>query len=282
MMHSVYVAALQNLPRRCSYLSLLLLALIPFSVLALDEYAREASKLSDLMNWRPGQVIAEIGAGEGQMSFFASARVGLSGHVYITELDSKKVDHLRDQVEKRKLQNITVVKADAIGTNLPHNCCDVIFMRRVYHHFTHPEQTDAVILRNLKPGGLLAVIDFSPRAWLPALDGAPKTYGGHGVPKQVLIRELAAAGFEIASQPKEWPSPPDYCVIARKPALQSPSATHKSHNDYDLPVFWKLIAPNVLSDQKQFGSSQAKQCKITTAGIVYRGCHCGPVDAGSK
>jgi ubiquinone/menaquinone biosynthesis C-methylase UbiE len=195
----------------------LLFALVPLLVLALDEYAREASRLSDLMNWRPGQVIAEIGAGEGQMSFFASARVGPSGHVYITELDDEKLDRLKDEVKQRKLQNVTVIKADTIGTNLSDNCCDVIFMRRVYHHFKHPEQTDAVILSDLKPGGLLAVIDFSPRLGLPRVDGAPKSHGGHGVPKEVLMRELTAAGFEIVSEPNNWPNPGDYCVIARRP-----------------------------------------------------------------
>lgn len=194
-----------------------LFALVPVLVLGLDEYTREARKLSDLMNWKRGQVIAEIGAGEGQMSFFAAARVGPSGHVYVTELDDEKLDHLKYEVKQRKLQNVTVIKADAIGTNLPDSCCDVIFMRRVYHHFKHPEQTNAAIVRDLKPGGLVAVIDFPPRRWLPAVDGAPKTHGGHGVPKQVLLRELTAAGFEIVSEPNDWPNPGDYCVIARKP-----------------------------------------------------------------
>jgi ubiquinone/menaquinone biosynthesis C-methylase UbiE len=205
--------------RRLFYL-VLTFALTPLLVAALDEYAREASRLSDLMNWRAGNVIAEIGAGEGQMSFFASRVVGSSGHVYITELDDKKLDHLHHAVRKRKLRNITVVKADAIGTNLPENCCDVIFMRRVYHHFTDPKGTDAAIFSNLKPGGLLAVIDFSPRSGLPQVDGAPKTHGGHGVPKRVLIEELTAAGFEIVTEPSDWPNPEDYCVIARRPAAR--------------------------------------------------------------
>jgi ubiquinone/menaquinone biosynthesis C-methylase UbiE len=195
----------------------LFLALVPLFLFALDEYARETSKLSDLMNWKAGQVIAEVGAGEGQMSFFASARVGPSGHVYVTELDDEKLNHLKHEVKRRKLQNITVIKADTIGTNLPDNCCEVIFMRRVYHHFKDPEQTNAAILRDLKPGGLLAVIDFPPRRWLPAVDGAPKRHGVHGVPEQVMMQELTAAGFEIVSEPSDWPNPGDYCVIARKP-----------------------------------------------------------------
>jgi ubiquinone/menaquinone biosynthesis C-methylase UbiE len=193
--------------------------LLPLLLLGLDEYTREAGKLADLMNWKPGQVIAEIGAGEGRMSFFAADRVGPSGHVYSTELDDKKLAHLKDEVKDRKLQNITIVKADPVGTNLSENCCDAIFMRRVYHHFKAPRETDAAILRDLKPGGLLAVVDFAPRAGLPSVEGAPKGHVGHGIPKQVLEQELTSAGFQILSEPNDWPKiDGDYCVIARKPA----------------------------------------------------------------
>ncbi|MFL6350868.1 MAG: hypothetical protein ACJ74Z_03325 [Bryobacteraceae bacterium] len=65
----------------------ILLALVPLLALSFDVYQKDAQKLADLMNWRPGQVIAEIGAGEGQMTFAAAARVGPAGHVYTTELD---------------------------------------------------------------------------------------------------------------------------------------------------------------------------------------------------
>lgn len=192
--------------------------LFPLLVLSFDVYQQESKKLADLMNWRPGQVIAEIGAGEGEMTFAAAARVGLEGHVYTTELDVKKVADLRKQVEKRKLENVSVIKAEPIDTELPENCCDDIFMRRVYHHFEDPAKTDASILRALKPGGLVAVIDFAPRQGLPPVEGAPRNHGGHGIAKDVLIEELRSAGFEIVTQQQNWPDG-DYCVIARKPVV---------------------------------------------------------------
>jgi ubiquinone/menaquinone biosynthesis C-methylase UbiE len=201
--------------------SLYLFALLAAVSFAFDNYDREAKKLAELLNWRPGEVIAEIGAGEGQMSFTASARVGAGGHVYSTELDEKKLAHLQEDVSRRKLRNVSIVKADPIGTNLPDGCCEAIFMRHVYHHFEKPEQTDAAIFRALKPGGLLAIIDFPPRKSLNAtspLNGTPKNHGGHGIPKKVLIEELVSAGFEIVNEPEDWPNRDDYCVIVRKPA----------------------------------------------------------------
>jgi ubiquinone/menaquinone biosynthesis C-methylase UbiE len=197
---------------------LVLLSFAPPFALALDEYEREVRRLGDLMDWKPGQTIAEIGAGEGQMSFFASERVGPSGHVYITELEAKKLDHLKAEVRKRALQNITVINADAVGTNLADNCCEYIFMRRVYHHFKDPSRTDAALFRNLKPGGLLAVIDFPPRSGLPSVDGVSNDHHGHGVSKQIVARELTGAGFQITNESNNWPSADDYCIIVCKPA----------------------------------------------------------------
>jgi ubiquinone/menaquinone biosynthesis C-methylase UbiE len=186
-------------------------------VLAADVYQVEAKRLADLMSWKRGESIAEIGAGEGRMSFSAAALVGADGHVYATELDDKKIAQLKEKVQADNLQNVTVVKGDPFGTNLPEGCCEAIFMRRVYHHFTDPARTDATLFRDLKPGGMIGIIDFPPRPGLPPVEGAPKNHGGHGVPRDVLIQELKAAGFEIVNQSTGWPDD-DYCVIARKPA----------------------------------------------------------------
>jgi ubiquinone/menaquinone biosynthesis C-methylase UbiE len=193
------------------------LVLVPPFVVAADVYQVEAKRLAELMSWKPGDVIAEIGAGEGQMSFFAALLVGSAGHAYITEIDDKKIAQLKQKVQADKLQNVTVIKGDPIGTNLPDGCCEAIFMRRVYHHFVDPARTDAALFRDLKPGGLIGIIEFPPRSDLPHVEGVPKNHGGHGVSRDVLTQELKAAGFEIVTQSNDWPEH-DYCVIARKPA----------------------------------------------------------------
>jgi ubiquinone/menaquinone biosynthesis C-methylase UbiE len=198
-----------------------LLALAALALFASDSYDKEAKRLGDLMNWRPGEIIAEIGAGEGQMSFAAAVRVGAGGRVYSTELDLTKLAHLRAETARRNLKNVSIVEAGHIATNLPDNCCDAIFMRHVYHHFEKPAQTDAGILRALKSGGLLGIIDFPPRKGPNSTsppDEPSRNHSGHGILKETLIQELVSAGFEIVRQPEDWPNHQDYCIIARKPA----------------------------------------------------------------
>ena len=180
---------------------------------------KDADKLATLLNWKPGSVVAEIGAGDGGLTLAAAERVGPTGRVYTTELDPKKLAALETLAAKQKVQNITVVKGGEAETNLPRECCDSIFMRRVYHHLTQPAQEDASLFQSLKPGGLLAVIDFPPgegHGDLKPPKGVPKNRGGHGMPKQLLVDELSAAGFQALTIPTYWHGE-DYCVVFRKP-----------------------------------------------------------------
>ena len=199
--------------------NLLLIALL-LSTIALpvcgQDYQAESARLAQLLKWHAGSVVAEIGAGAGEMTLDAARRVGPTGHVYSTEVDTGKLAHLKELADDEKDHNITVIEGSQSGTNLPPECCDSIYMRRVYHHFTEPKKMDASLFQSLKPGGMLAVIDFPPRSWLPPVPGVPANRGGHGMPKKILIQELTSAGFQVAAEPAGWPND-NYCVVFRKP-----------------------------------------------------------------
>ena len=179
----------------------------------------EIQRLARVMDWKAGQVIADVGAGEGEIGFAAAAAVGQTGKVYLTELDEEKVAALQKDASRRKLKNVEIVAAAEKKTKLPDNCCDAIVLRRVYHHFTAPSEMDASLLRSLRPGGFLAVIEFPPRKSLTASDpvnGVPSNRGGHGIPKKILLEELTAAGFKLDKTFDDWPED-GYCLLFRKP-----------------------------------------------------------------
>jgi ubiquinone/menaquinone biosynthesis C-methylase UbiE len=182
-----------------------------------DTLQKEADRLAVLLSWHPGNAVAEIGAGKGQLTLAAAQRVGSTGRVYSTELDPEALDHLEKLATKEK--NIIVVKAAEADTNLPPTCCDSIFMRLVYHHLTKPAELDASLFRSLKPGGRLAVIDEEPSKGSTIPEGVPKNRVGHGVPQNILIKELVSAGFEVETVSNDWPHDEFhqmYCVVFRK------------------------------------------------------------------
>jgi len=174
--------------------------------------ADEIKRLAALMEWKPGTAVADIGAGDGGYSFAAAGHVGASGRVYATEIDSKKLEELREEVAKRKLQSVTVVESKVDDTNLPTACCDAIFLRHVYHHLTKPVEFDTNLVRSLKPGGRLAIIDFPPRSGLDRVEGVPANRGGHGIPQKIVIEELTAAGLLMEKVVTDWPDN-DYCIL---------------------------------------------------------------------
>ncbi|HXH67145.1 MAG TPA: methyltransferase domain-containing protein [Candidatus Limnocylindrales bacterium] len=179
----------------------------------------EIQRLEKVMSWKTGQVIADVGAGEGEIGFAAATVVGESGRVYLTELDEDKVVRLRKAASGRKLKNVEVLAGAEKETKLPDNCCDAIILRRVYHHFTAPKEMDASLMHSLRPGGLLAVIEFAPRKSLSASDpvkGVPSNRGGHGIPKKILLEELIGAGFKPDKSFEDWPED-GYCMLFRKP-----------------------------------------------------------------
>lgn len=180
-----------------------------------DTNQKEAERLAQLLNWQPGSVVADVGAGDGEMTLAAAERVGAAGRVFATELDPEKLARLEKIAAQGK--NITAVKSAAAETNLPPECCDSIFLRHVYHHFAKPAEMDASLFQALKPGGLLAVIDLEPHRGLPKVhEDVPKDRDAHGVPRRIVIDELTAAGFQVVSVPEDWPNG-DYCLIFRKP-----------------------------------------------------------------
>src|SRR6267143_6311066 len=183
-----------------------------FAVGVRGDAAEEVKRLAELMGWKAGTIAADIGAGDGKFTFAAAEHVGAAGKVFATEIDGKKLAELKNEVAKRKLANVMVVESKEADTNLPTACCDAIFLRHVYHHLTKPTEFDANLVRSLKPGGRLAIIDFPARAGLDPVEGVPSNRGGHGIPQKIVIEELTAAGLKVEKIVGDWPEN-DYCVV---------------------------------------------------------------------
>lgn len=163
-----------------------------------------------------GQTVCEMGAGDGQLSIAAARVVGAQGHVYTSELGEARLKALRQRVSASTLPQITVVEGAPAQTNFPDAGCDAVFMRNVYHHFAEPAAMNASIAASLKPGGRLAIVDFSPPPGAEAPTPAERGKDGmHGVTAETLSREMKEAGFEpVATEAgsQRW-----FMIVVAKP-----------------------------------------------------------------
>ncbi len=166
----------------------------------------EGARLIKELGVSNGDAIAEIGAGSGRLTV-AVAQTLPGSRVYSTELSPDQVAGIRSAVGAASLENVEVRQAALDGTNLPGACCDAIFMRTVYHHFTSPQTMIEALHQALKPGGRLAIIEFEPAGiwrWFAAPDDVPDR-GGHGVPREMLLEEVTAGNrFHHSHSVPRW------------------------------------------------------------------------------
>lgn len=183
-----------------------------------NDATEDARRIVEKLGISSGAVVAEIGGGGGDVAAAVAERLGDSGRLYVTEISDGQVATLGRRFGARRGATVEVRRSAAEQSNLPDACCDGIYMRDVYHHFTKPEAMVRSLWGNLKPGGRLVVIDFRPRnggSWkIP--DGVPANRGGHGISIALLREELEAGGFRHLETIETWRDDL-YAVIAEKP-----------------------------------------------------------------
>lgn len=192
-----------------------LLAALPL-LLAGNARASEADRILGALALRPGDRVADVGAGNGEWTERLARRVGPGGHVWATEVEAGKLERIGARMRRASIDNVTTLLGDQRDTGLPEGCCDAILLRLVYHHFQDPAPMRASLKRALRPGGRLVVVDVAPRRSWPRLDGVPDR-GGHGVPVEDLVREVGGDGFEVLERHDHWSGEADYCVVFRAP-----------------------------------------------------------------
>lgn len=177
--------------------------------------ADEAERFAAWLELRPGMRIADVGAGDGTFSVALARRVGPSGVVYATEIDREQLARIERAAKEAGAANIRALAGAVAGTNLPDACCDAVFSRLVYHHLADPAAINADLLRALRPGGRLLVVDFEPGGLLDWFEQSGR-HGGHGTPKEAVVKDLTAAGFRLVRGPETWRGR-TYAVLFQRP-----------------------------------------------------------------
>ena len=131
----------------------------------LERPEREEEERTDLLvealAFRRGEVVADVGAGSGYFSWRMAQKVGPEGRVYAVEIQQEMLDILMANMRRRDVEAIVQpVVGTASDPKLPAGSVDTILLVDVYHEFDYPYEMTRAMIRALKPGGRLVLVEY--------------------------------------------------------------------------------------------------------------------------
>jgi ubiquinone/menaquinone biosynthesis C-methylase UbiE len=179
----------------------------------------------------PGAVVADVGCGDGADSMVFAAVVGSNGTVLAQEIEPAKLKQVVEKADKRGLHNVVPVLGQSDDPRLPDGFVDLVYMNRVFHHFSRPQAMLERLWHDLKPGGYLVIVDQQkgPLAdWAP-MESREKQH--HWTAETTVVRLAREAGFLFHDALEDlWHETAPFVLAFRRP-LESAHAS----GDPDLP-----------------------------------------------
>jgi ubiquinone/menaquinone biosynthesis C-methylase UbiE len=173
------------------------------------EEEERTSLLLKNMKLKPGEIVADIGAGSGYHSVKMAPLVGKNGRIKAVDIQQEMLDFIGERTQKSKISNVDLVLSTEQSLQLPPASVDKMLLVDVYHEFAFPKEMGESMYAALKKGGLVYLIEF--RAEDP---GVPiKTL--HKMSEKQAIAEMESVGFMFEENIDNLPW--QHCLIFRKP-----------------------------------------------------------------
>jgi arsenite methyltransferase len=163
-----------------------------------DAYQKPHEVLKAL-NLKPGETIADIGAGSGYFTFRLAHHVGDKGKVYAVDVSPDMIRHINRRIRETKSANVVSILADPDDPLLPDPSVQRFFICDVWHHVENQTKYLALMKKMLKPGGEIVMIDFHKKE-LPF--GPPMQMK---IAREDLIKQMEANGFRLSKEHRFLP-----------------------------------------------------------------------------
>jgi SAM-dependent methyltransferase len=142
---------------------------------------------------RPGEKVADVGAGTGYFAVRVARAVGPGGVVWAVDIAQELLDYLARRAQEEGLSNVRIVKVSPDDPQLPPTGVDTVLMVDTLHYIKDRAAYAKKLRASLAPGGRVVIIDFVPKPQGERPWGPP--------PEQNMSREevdvaMAAAGLK--------------------------------------------------------------------------------------
>ena len=138
----------------------------------------------------PGSRVADLGAGGGYFTFRLADAVGPTGRVYAVDVDADMIEYLKKRAADGGYENVEVIHATPDDPGLLDGGIDLLFTCNTYHHIENRADYFGRLLRDLKLGGRVAILELNGASWF-------SRWFGHNTPGDEIVKEMRSAGYRV-------------------------------------------------------------------------------------
>jgi len=150
----------------------------------------KADEIIGHLGIKDGAAIADIGSGGGYFTLLFAGRTGNAGTVYAVDVKPDHLEFLRRSAGRAGIQNVRYILAGEGELDLPRAGLDLVFARNVYHHLPAPGDYFRTLKKFLKPDGLVAIIEHTPKSGFGFV-----TLFKHTTSRTTIVADMEKAGY---------------------------------------------------------------------------------------
>jgi len=152
------------------------------------EVEEQPSKIVSALNLQPDDVVADIGAGTGYLSF-RIAPLLTNGKVLAVDIQPEMLEFVKFFKQEKNIFNVEPILATLTNPNLPSASVDLALMVDTYHELEYPQELMQGIVKALKPGGKVVLVEY--RGENPLIMIKPL----HKMTQKQVRKEMATVGL---------------------------------------------------------------------------------------
>jgi SAM-dependent methyltransferase len=154
---------------------------------------QKPDEVMEKLAFKPGETVADVGAGTGYFTVRIARAVGPDGRVLAHDISPEMLGFLERRLEAEQLENVELKRVERDDAMLPTGGVNTIIMVDTIHYIKERTAYVKRLREGLAPGGRFVIIDYRVKPFEERPWGPPPE---QQIPKEQLNKEIEEAGFE--------------------------------------------------------------------------------------